>query len=77
MSADEIICSQKPTRPLSLDQTVKKDHLGLLWEGKHADMKVLEEDLRLSSPEESFLPASATSSNTNWLELAEVIENNI
>jgi hypothetical protein len=76
-TVDEIICSRKPTRPLGLDQTVKKDSLGLFWEGKRADLHVLEEDLKLSSSEESFAPASNSSSATNWSELAETIEKNI
>jgi hypothetical protein len=51
--------------------------LGLIWAGKIADMTLLEEDLKLSSSEESYQPALAVSSSTNWSELAEVVEMNI
>jgi hypothetical protein len=76
-TVDEIICSRKPTRPLGLDQTVKKDNLGLFWEGKRSDLHILEEDLKLSSSEESFAPVSGSSSATNWSDLAQSVENNI
>jgi hypothetical protein len=44
---EEVICSRVPTKPVSLDLTVRKDRLGLLCMGKRTDLRTLEEDLRL------------------------------
>jgi hypothetical protein len=74
---DELICSRKRTRPMSLDTVVRRDKFGIFCTAKRPDFKVLEDDLRLSSSEESINPASASNSNTNWSDLAGEVEKNI
>jgi hypothetical protein len=66
----ELICSRKRTRPMSLDTVVRKDKFDIFCTAKRPDLKILEDDLRLSSSEESFNPASASNSGTNWSEIA-------
>jgi hypothetical protein len=76
-SIDEQICTRKRTRPMSLDTAVRRDRFGIFCTAKRPDFKILEDDLRLSSSEESFNPASASNSDINWSEIAGEVEKNI
>jgi hypothetical protein len=77
ITIDEQICTRKRTRPMSLDIAVKRDKFGIFCAAKRPNLSVLEDDLRLSSSEESINPASASNSSTNWSELAGEVEHNI